>query len=91
MSATMQVPEVRRVADPPLMRVENEAGHAYLSLLLHLSQVGGAALQEAAGVRQRLLDLCVVTLDTFRVRPGHHLLILSWRSSLHGPRHLAEV
>ena len=50
------------------MRVENEAGHAYLSLLLHLSLAGGTALQEAAGVQRRLIDLCVHNLEAFKVR-----------------------
>ncbi len=31
-----QVPEERALADPPLLRLESEASHAYLSMLLHV-------------------------------------------------------
>lgn len=31
-----QVPEDRLLADPPLLRLESEASHAYLSILLHV-------------------------------------------------------
>jgi hypothetical protein len=33
---TVQVPEDRVLADPPLLRLESEASHAYLSILLHV-------------------------------------------------------
>ena len=35
-SMARQVPEGKALLDPPLLRLEVEAGHAYLSLLLHL-------------------------------------------------------
>lgn len=31
-----------QVADPPLLRLETEAGHAYLSVLLHLTSTPGS-------------------------------------------------
>ncbi len=31
-----QVPEERALGDPPLLRLESEASHAYLSMLLHV-------------------------------------------------------
>lgn len=34
--AAAQVPEDRVLADPPLLRLESEASHAYLSILLHV-------------------------------------------------------
>ena len=73
----MQVAEARRVADPPLMRVENEAGHAYLSMLLHLQSAGGASLQEAASILLRLLELCIENLQAFQV--GHRAVLAASR------------
>ena len=63
-----QVTELRWVADPPLLRVENEGAHAYLSMLLHLNAAGGAPLLEAAQVELRLIRLCTYNLETFTVR-----------------------
>ena len=63
-----QVPESRWVADPPLLRVENEGAHAYLSMLLHLSGAGGGSLLDAAQVETRLLALCTANLQCFTVR-----------------------
>ena len=71
-----QVIETRRVTDPPLMRVENEAGHAYLSMLLHLSSSAGPSLQEAAGILSRLLSLCIENLKAFQVGHTTGLLVL---------------
>ena len=63
----MQVPEGKQLADPPLLRLESEACHAYLSMLLHLNAAGSGALRSAAHVEQRL-ELCTANLDCFEVR-----------------------
>ena len=38
-----QVPEDRALEDPPLLRLESEASHAYLSMLLHVQTAGAGA------------------------------------------------
>ena len=55
------------VAEPPLLRLECEAGHAYLSMLLHLSSAGSPAVRSAAAVEDRLVALCAATLENFQV------------------------
>ena len=37
-------------------------------MLLHLNTAGSALLREAAGVEQRLLQLCIANLDCFEAR-----------------------
>ena len=64
----VQVPESRWLADPPLLRVENEGAHAYLSMLLHLNAAGQGPLLEAAQVETRLLSLCTANLENFIVQ-----------------------
>ena len=63
-----QVLEVRELPDPPLLRLENEAGNAYLSMLSTLYSEGQAAVREGARVETRLLEWCNGTLDSFEVR-----------------------
>lgn len=63
----MQVHESRVMADPPLLRVENEGAHAYLSMLLHLSAAGEAPLLESAQVEARLIQLCTENMQCFVV------------------------
>ena len=62
-----QVPEGKLLSDPPLLRLEGEACHAYLSMLLHLNSAGSEPLRQAAGVEQRLLALCIANLECFEV------------------------
>ena len=62
----MQVVEGRRLADPPLMRLESEGGHAYLSMLLQLSASQTQAEQQAE-VEARLVALSMATLQRFQV------------------------
>lgn len=66
----MQVPEGRRLADPPLMRLESEGGHAYLSMLLQLSTSQTDA-QQQADIEARLVSLALATLQRFQVCHTH--------------------
>ena len=63
----MQVSESRELLDPPLLRLENEAGNAYLSMLTTLYSEGLSDVKQAAQVETRLLELCTATLDSFEV------------------------
>lgn len=63
----VQVPDNRRLADPPLMRLESEGGHAYLSILFQLSASPAEVLQQA-DVEARLVSLSLATLQRFQVR-----------------------
>jgi len=65
-----QVPEGKLLLDPPLLRLESEAGHAYLSLLLHLHTAGSPPLRAAAAVEARLAALCEANLAAFEARPA---------------------
>lgn len=67
----MQVVEGRRLADPPLMRLESEGGHAYLSMLLQLSASQTQAEQQAE-VEARLVALSMATLQRFQVHTHGH-------------------
>ena len=62
-----QVLEGKLLLDPPLLRLESEAGHAYLGLLLHLHSACSPPLREAARVEQRLAALCAANLAAFEV------------------------
>ena len=71
--ACAQVPEGKALADPPLLRLEGEACHAYLSMLLHLNTAASEPLQEAADVEKRLMQLCIANLRCFQVHdPAPH-------------------
>ncbi len=63
------MPEGKLLLDPPLLRLESEAGHAYLSLLLHLHTAGSPQLRAAARVEARLAALCEANLAAFEARP----------------------
>ena len=67
----MQVVDSRRLADPPLMRLESEGGHAYLSMLLQLS-ASQTQKDEQAEVEARLVTLALATLQRFQVRASCH-------------------
>lgn len=62
----VQVADNRRLADPPLMRLESEGGHAYLSMLLQLS-ASQTGVQQQANVEARLVTLSLATLQRFQV------------------------
>ena len=66
MHVVVQVADNRRLADPPLMRLESEAGHAYLSMLLQLS-ASQTEVQQQADVEARLVTLSLATLQRFQV------------------------
>lgn len=63
----VQVADNRRLADPPLMRLESEGGHAYLSMLLQLS-ASQTQVEQQAEVEARLVSLGLATLQRFQVR-----------------------
>lgn len=67
----MQVPEERCLGDPPLLRLESEASHAYLSTLLDLRAGGPDADPRVPGTDTQLTALCVANLQRFkRVSPA---------------------
>lgn len=59
--------ESRELPDPPLLRLENEAGNAYLSMLTTLYSTGSTSVKQGANVETRLLELCTASLDSFEV------------------------
>ena len=63
----MQVSESRELPDPPLLRLENEAGSAYLSMLTVLYSDGLLNVKKGADVETRLLELCCTTINSFEV------------------------
>ena len=62
---TLQVMEGRELPDPPLLRLESEAGHAYLSMLNTLYLSASQECKEGANVEPRLLQLCTANLERF--------------------------
>ncbi len=75
--ACEQVPDGKALADPPLLRLEGEACHAYLSMLLHLNTAASEPLQEAADVERRLMQLCIANLRCFQVWTQQHLACIA--------------
>lgn len=63
----MQIAEGRELPDPPLLGLENEAGHAYLSMLNTLYLGGTENMKAGTDVEARLMSLCEATLDRFEV------------------------
>lgn len=62
------VPEGRLLPDPPLLRLESEACSCYLSMLLHASARTDVGVAEADEVEERLVGLCMRTIQCFEVR-----------------------
>lgn len=53
-----------QVVDPPLLRLETEAAHAYLSVLLHISTSShDPNTTTVCNATQRLMMLCLSTLS----------------------------
>lgn len=65
----VQVPEDRAVGDPPLLRLESEASHAYLSVLLTMIGASPTADQPAADSASQHLSPDVVRLPLLLTRP----------------------
>ena len=66
-----KVPEERCLGDPPLLRLESEASHAYLFTLLDLRAGGPDADTRVPGIASQLTALCVANLQRFkRVSPS---------------------
>ena len=67
----VQVPEERCLGDPPLLRLESEASHAYLSTLLDLRAGGPDVDPRVPRIDTQLTALCVANLQRFkRVGPA---------------------
>ena len=92
-----QVPEDRVLADPPLLRLESEASHAYLSILLHVqtaqpelasSEVRSTRrwhvhpVLQAAGVDVHARLAITACIGGFYVKPSQRLCVTT-PSSLH--------
>ena len=69
-AGSVQVAEAKQLADPPLLRLELEASHAYLAML---TQLGGDQAQQhvaqGARVEERTVTATLATLEAFLVRP----------------------
>jgi hypothetical protein len=64
------VEDYKALPDPPLMKLENEASHSYLSVLLHINMApGGSDVKAAACIEERLVELCTANLERYEVRP----------------------
>ncbi|WIA22572.1 hypothetical protein OEZ86_009559 [Tetradesmus obliquus] len=72
--AADRVPEERCIPDPPLLRQEAEASHAYLSVLMHVASSSGGRIPGWAGAQQaaqamqaseRLVALSYAVLERF--------------------------
>ena len=78
----LQVMEGRELPDPPLLRLESEAGHAYLSMLNTLYLSASQECKAGANVEPRLLQLCSANLERFeaglycRTLPGTSIITL---------------
>jgi len=60
------VPDHRAIPDPPLMKLESEASHSYLSVLLHINMApGGSETKASACVEERLVELCIANLQRY--------------------------
>lgn len=64
----LQVADGRALPDPPLLRLENEAGRAYLSMLHTLYLSAPAEVSRGTDAEARLLTTCSAILDRFEVR-----------------------
>ena len=82
---TLQVMEGRELPDPPLLRLESEAGHAYLSMLNTLYLSASQECKEGANVEPRLLQLCTANLERFEA--GLYSGMLPGTSIVFSPRH----
>ncbi|GAX80611.1 hypothetical protein CEUSTIGMA_g8046.t1 [Chlamydomonas eustigma] len=64
-----RVPEDRMVVDPPLLRLESESAHAYLSVLTHMVLMSppqrSPAVEDECAASSRLVELCSSTLRRY--------------------------
>ena len=64
-------PRPLQVADPPLLRLETEACHAYLSVLLHMmAYARDPHMKEVCNAPARMVQLCKHTLSRFSLGVG---------------------
>eukprot|EP00873_Tetraselmis_striata_P021183 jgi/Tetstr1/441447/TSEL_029692.t1 len=64
--AADRVEDYKALADPPLLKLESEASHSYLSVLLHINMApGGAEGKAAACIEERLVELCTANLERY--------------------------
>ena len=73
-AGSVQVAEAKQLADPPLLRLELEASHAYLAMLTQLGKGDQAQQHVAQGARveERTVAATLATLEAFLVRPCCH-------------------
>ena len=78
----MQVAEAKRLGDPPLLRLERESSHAYLSMLLH-ARSNLPELSAEANIEGRLMQLCLQNLERFQVRSSASSLVTTtnWKQT----------
>lgn len=79
-----RVQEDRCIPDPPLLRQETEASHAYLSVLMHIASSSGAAAakwpaaQEAReALKVRLAGAHAHAMVFVELQPINYLLLLN--------------
>lgn len=70
-----------RVIDPPLLRLESESAHAYLSVLLHIILNGDASVSEACDVETRLVGRCTSQFDWAHNKPSVTAALL-WKAAM---------
>ena len=62
------VKDHRAIQDPPLMKLESEASHSYLSVLLHINMAPGSSdTKTSAHIEERLVELCIANLQRYEV------------------------
>lgn len=54
-----------KLTDPPLLRLETESSHTYLSVLLHLQLSDLIEIKNHCHIEKRLIDLCLANLERF--------------------------
>lgn len=64
-----KLPAAAMLPDPPLQQLEDEASHAYLSILMHALAVektdGASSIWKDADVEERLVQFSMLVLDNF--------------------------
>lgn len=64
-----ELPNAERLPEPPLQQLEDEASHAYLSILMHALAIekteGASSIWKDANVEERLVQFSMLVLDNF--------------------------
>ena len=67
LQAEDKIPEDQRLLDPPLVRLEMEAPHTLMSILLHICIGDEAEIKSHCRIEPRLIMLCQTILERFNV------------------------